>query len=253
MIDPPGRPLRRGIDLPGRPPAARGILRRMHHRTSLAAAGLALGLLLAAPAARSDSQTRYVVGAIGDSLTDEKVGGGKYLAFLREKCPGSTFIAKGKGGEMVNQMRKRFARVLFAKSEPAYTHILVMGGVNDLYSDQTAHRTPAKIESDLTTMYQTAREHEAKVIAVTVAPWGGFSRYWTAKRQGDTDTLNEWIRAQPASGKVDHVIDAATILQGDPREKLCEGCAMKDGLHWTKAGHDKLGEALFQQIFSDCR
>ena len=40
---------------------------------------------------------------------------------------------------------------------------------------------------------------------------------------------------------------------GDPREKLCEGCAMKDGLHWTKAGHDKLGEALFQQIFSDCR
>jgi lysophospholipase L1-like esterase len=222
-------------------------------RASLAALGLALGLLLAAPSARSSGPTRYVVGAIGDSLTDEKVGGGKYLAFLREKCPQSTFIAKGKGGEMVNQMRKRFARVLFGPAQPAYTHILVLGGVNDLYSDETAGRTPAKVESDLTTMYQIARDHGARVIAVTVAPWGGFSRYWTEKRQRDTDTLNDWIRAQPAAGKAEHVVDAATLLAGDPPTKLCAGCGQKDGLHWTRAGHEKLADALFSQIFADCQ
>lgn len=212
-----------------------------------------LGLVLAAPVVRSADKTRYSVAAIGDSLTDEKVGGGKYLQVLRDKCPESEFVAKGKGGEMVNQMKKRFSSALFGEHMPRLTHVVVVGGVNDLYSDETAGRTPEKIEKDLSSMYREARARGAKVVASTVAPWGGFKKYWSEKRQRDTDALNEWIRAQKAAGKVDHVLDAAETLKGEPREKLCEGCGMKDGLHWAKAGHEKLGQALFAEAFSDCR
>ena len=47
---------------------------------------------------------------------------------------------------MVNQMRRRFDDDVFGPGKPAYTHVIVFGGVNDLYSDLTAGRTPALIE-----------------------------------------------------------------------------------------------------------
>lgn len=222
-------------------------------RTASLAIATALGLVLAAPAVRSADKTRYSVAAIGDSLTDEKVGGGKFLHVLRHKCPDSEFLSKGKGGEMVNQMKKRFSQAIFGPGMPRLGHVIVFGGVNDLYSDETAGRTPEKVEHDLSAMYREARGRGAKVIAITVAPWGGFKKYWTEKRQRDTDTLNDWIRAQKAAGKVDHVVDAWETLKGEPREKLCEGCAAKDGLHWSKVGHEKLGQALFGEVFADCR
>lgn len=222
-------------------------------RTSWLCLSVGAALLALAPSARTAEKTRYVVAAIGDSLTDEKVGGGKYLQVLRERCPESEFLARGKGGEMVNQMRKRLPGALFGAGMPRLDHVLVLGGVNDLYSDETAGRTPEKVEHDLAAMYREARLRGAKVIAVTVAPWGGFKKYWSEKRQRDTDTLNEWVRRQKADGKVDHVVDAAEVLKGEPRERLCDGCGQKDGLHWTRAGHERLGAALHAAVFADCR
>src|SRR5687768_13146034 len=81
----------------------------------------------------------YTVAAIGDSLTDPRSGGGKYLDHLRSRCPKSRFDAYGKGGDMVNQMRSRFAKDVFgegappdAAPKPPYSHVIVFGGVNDL-------------------------------------------------------------------------------------------------------------------------
>ena len=55
-------------------------------------------------------RTAYVVAAIGDSLTDPRVNGGLYLRYLCQALPRkSGFDSYGKGGEMVNQMRRRFA------------------------------------------------------------------------------------------------------------------------------------------------
>ncbi|HEY6459787.1 MAG TPA: hypothetical protein VIY73_06535, partial [Polyangiaceae bacterium] len=73
--------------------------------------------------------TPVVVAAMGDSLSDPRVGGGKYLDRLRARCPRSRFDSYGKGGEMVNQMRRRFEREVFAPGNPAYTHVIVFGGV----------------------------------------------------------------------------------------------------------------------------
>ncbi len=223
-----------------------------------AATVLATGLvaLAATPGlAHADPpKTPAIVAAMGDSLTDARVGGGKFLDLLRKRCPKSQFDNYGKGGQMVNQMRHRFDDDVFGPGKPAYTHVIVFGGVNDLYSDQTAGRTPALIERDLTAMYQDARRHGAKVVAVTVAPWGGFTRYWNASRSAATLEVNRWILAQRDAGAVDAVIDAYSLLScGDPTV-LCPAftAPFKDGLHFGGEGHEKLGEAMFAQVFSAC-
>ena len=200
--------------------------------------------------------TRFVVAAIGDSLTDFAANGGLYLKYLRERCPESRFDSFGKGGEMVNQMRRRFVRDVFEKSGAAvYTHVIVFGGVNDLYSDLTAKRTVPKIEADLSAMYAAAREHGARVIAITVTPWGGFSRYYNEARARTTDELNRWILAEGQRGVIDYAVDAYPLLSCGDRDRLCERYAapFRDGLHFGPEGHKRLAEALAQAVFRQCR
>jgi len=196
---------------------------------------------------------RYRVAAIGDSLTDEKSHGGGYLAYLKKRCPESRFDNYGVGGNMVNQMRRRFERDL-PVNKGAYTHLIVFGGVNDLYSDLTAGRTPAKIEADLGAMYAAAKSRGWKVVAITVSPWGGFEKYFNQSRSAATHTLNDWMKARVGE-QVDYVVDAFSLLSCGEPEVLCPEYAkpFKDGLHFGPAGHEKLGEKLFEEVFSSCR
>lgn len=195
---------------------------------------------------------------MGDSLTDYQSHGGKYLQYLAEKCPLSRFDSYGKGGQMVNQMRARFDRDIVGtpadpeNPKPKYTHVIVLGGVNDVCSDQTAKRTPALITSDLGTMYASAKRAGMKVIAINIAPWGGFKKFYNPSRAAATREVNQWIRAQAAQGVIDHSFDPGPVLTCGESDKLCKTLAWKDGLHFNAAGHRKLGEALFKQYFSDC-
>jgi lysophospholipase L1-like esterase len=205
------------------------------------------------PAAAPKARHRYRVAAIGDSLTDEKSHGGGYLSYLGKRCPESRFDNYGVGGNMVNQMRRRFERdVPVAKS--AYTHLIVFGGVNDLYSDLTAGRTPEKIEKDLTAMYAAAKSRGWKVVAITVSPWGGFEKYFNESRSAATHTLNDWLKGRVGK-QVDYVVDAFALLSCGEPDVLCPEYAkpFKDGLHFGPAGHEKLGEKLFEEVFADCR
>ena len=199
------------------------------------------------------ARRRYAVAAVGDSLTAARSHGGGYLAYLRERCPESRFEDFGRGGDMVNMMRRRFERdVLPITTE--LTHVLVFGGVNDLYSDLTAGRTPTNISEDLSAMYAAARERGLGVVALTVAPWGGSRRY-NDSRGAATRELNEWIRGTASGRATDHVIDAYTLLScGDP-ERLCPAYQRpwRDGLHFGPGGHEVLGEALYREVFADCR
>jgi lysophospholipase L1-like esterase len=66
--------------------------------------------------------------------------------------------------------------------------------------------------------------------------------------------LNRWILAQPAAGTVDRAVDAFGLLScGDPT-KLCPEYAVPfhDGLHFGPKGHERLGRALFDEVFSGC-
>jgi lysophospholipase L1-like esterase len=197
------------------------------------------------------------VAAIGDSLTSERSGGGGYLKRLRALCPESRFDDLGVGGQMVNQMRRRFARDVLGEGGGSagvrYDHVIVFGGVNDLYSDLTAGRTVKKITADLGAMYGAARAQGLRVVAVTVAPWGGFTRYFNASREASTLELNRWILGRVKEGAVDVAVDAFPLLACG--SALCEEVARphRDGLHFGPEGHRRLAEALHRSAFGDCR
>ena len=191
--------------------------------------------------------------AIGDSLTDARSNGGKYLDYLRERCPESRFSNFGKGADMVNQMRRRFLPELYGGGS-RFTHVIVFGGVNDIMSNLTAGRTPELIGRDLSAMYALARERGAKVVAVTITPWSGFTRFYDPVRAAATKSVNAFIAGKHRAGEIDHVADGYSLLScGDP-ERLCPEYAapFKDGLHFGPGGHKKLGEALHRQVFADC-
>jgi len=174
------------------------------------------------------------------------------LKLLAERCPKSRFDNYGKGGDMANQMHRRFATELFGEGKPRYTHVIVFGGVNDLYSDETAGRTVEKISADLAAMYDLAHQQGLAVVAISVAPWGGFSRYYNQRRGQATLELNRWIREV---ARTEAVVDAYPLLScGDP-ERLCPEYEKPyhDGIHFGPAGHQKLGEALYETAFRDCR
>lgn len=206
----------------------------------------------AAPPA-APAKAAYVVAAIGDSLTDARAHGGKFLDYLKQRCPESEFVNYGKGGDMVNQMRRRFDPQVLGSGK-SFTHLIVWGGVNDLYSDLTAGRTPHKVARDLSYMYAAAHERGMKVVAITVAPWGGFKQYYNARRGGTTLELNRWIEKQAEEGAVDAVIDAYSLLScGDP-QRLCKDyeISFRDGLHIGPKGHEVIGKALYEKVFSNC-
>lgn len=148
---------------------------------------------------------------------------------------------------MVNQIRGRFEHNVLPILH-RYSHVLVFGGVNDLYSDLTAGRTTEKITTDLTRLYTASRLRDVQVIAFTVAPWGGFKRYFNARRGEATLRLNDWIRKQGTLGTVRHVIDSYALLAcGDA---LCPEHhePFRDGIHFGPTGHASLGEALAQAL-----
>lgn len=222
----------------------------------------------------ADNRRVYVVAAMGDSLTDPKSHGGKYLEVLREKCPESRFDSYGKGGNMVNQMRARFLRDIFGDGDdaeddhgedddgedddpkeerPVYTHVLILGGINDICSDESADRTNDKIKDDLGAMYRMAAERGAEVIAVTLPPWGGFKKYYNARRAASTHEINRWIRKQHQDGHVGRLFDVYPLMSCGNPEKLCKRYGWKDRVHWNKAGHQVAGKALYEALFKDCR
>jgi lysophospholipase L1-like esterase len=202
---------------------------------------------------------RYVVAAMGDSLTDPKSHGGKYLAYLRKRCPKSRFDSYGKGGNMVNQMRRRFARDILGipkkkddPPKPKYTHVIVLGGINDICSDESANRTNNKIMSDLRRMYHMAQAHDIEVIALTLPPWAGFEKYYNERRGRSTHLINRWIRRQVKHDDVDSVLDIFPMLSCGEPDYLCEDYGWPDKVHWNKKGHEVVGKALLAHDFSDC-
>lgn len=213
-----------------------------------------------APAVASGKR-RYVVAAMGDSLTDPKSHGGKYLDVLREHCKQSTFVSFGVGGNMTNMMRKRFLRDVYLENDAgermagegprAFTHVIILGGLGDLLSNETAGRNPKKIADEITKMVDMTHAHGAKAIVLTLPPWSAMRDY-NEVRGRMTHEVNAWIEKTAKAGGIDAWFDTRPLLVcGDP-EKLCEKFAFKDGIHWSAEGHRVVGEALYRALFADC-
>jgi lysophospholipase L1-like esterase len=190
---------------------------------------------------------------IGDSLSDPRVGGGGYVRFLERACPNSTFSIFAKGGSMIAHVKKQFDQNVISKPRGTFTHLILFAGVNDVYSDETAHRTPQKIERDLGRLYERAKEADLRVVALTIAPWGGFAKYFNWKRGRATREVNTWIRGRRGA-EVSVVVDAFELLSCGNTDRLCPHYEppFTDGIHFGKAGQEVLGKALFEAEFRGC-
>jgi lysophospholipase L1-like esterase len=201
---------------------------------------------------------RYLVAAIGDSLTDPRSGGGKYLSELARRCPESRFDSHGVGGQRTDHMRWRFAHDVLGQGSrrPArrYSHVIVLGGINDVLSASVRQAPIARTQRNLQTMYRLGRTHGLGVIAVTLPPWGKLEGVSDARAEA-TDALNRWIVERAEQGEVDFAVDIRPALTcGDERE-LCRAKRRfpSDLVHWNDAGHRAVAELLHRQVFADCR
>ncbi len=236
---------------------------------SLVLLGLGLALALPAPEAkgakaaaaqaRGTGVTRYEVAAIGDSLTDTRIGGGRYLSELSRWCPESRFDAYGVGGQRTDHMRWRFTVDLLQKRRPParrphYSHVIVLGGVNDLSAGSVTAPRVTRIERNLTWMYAKAHALGMKVIAVTVPPWGKLRGSYD-KRPDATHELNAWILNRTARQQVDHAVDIHPLLECGDEDVLCSRYRRfpDDQVHWGAKGHRVVADALFHEVFSDCK
>jgi lysophospholipase L1-like esterase len=157
---------------------------------------------------------------------------------------------------MVNQMLRRLkSDILPVVAAKQLDTLIVFGGVNDLYSDLTAGRKNPVIERDLNAIYELAHGAGLRVVAITVAPWGGFAKYWNPRRGENTELLNSWILGQVAQNRVDVAVDAYPLLSCGKTTELCPDYATsgQDGLHPGQVGHERLGQKLIQLAFADCR
>jgi lysophospholipase L1-like esterase len=201
---------------------------------------------------------RYVVAAIGDSLTDQRIGGGRYLAALAKRCPQSRFDAYGVGGQRTNHMRWRFLHDVFGigargKDQPQYTHVIVLGGINDLSAASMYGVDLRDIQKNLSYMYRAARVRGVQLVALTLPPWG-YVPGGKDRRPEATHQLNAWILAEGQAGRVAHVVDVHPLLScGDP-DALCPRYRIwkQDAIHWNEAGHEVVADALYREVFADC-
>jgi hypothetical protein len=239
------------------------------------AAVAALGVLaLPAPAASRDlgaappcelpgaegGGRRYLVAAIGDSLTDLRVGGGRYVRYLGRRCPGSRFDAYGVGGQQTSHMRWRFLHDVFGVGQregprkPRYSHVIVLGGVNDLTAGTLGSARIERIRDNLSFMYAEARRRGVQVVALTVPPWGRLRGVRDRRRQA-TESLNAWIAGQAGAGHVDHVVALRPLLECGATGVLCPRYRLlpQDDVHWGLAGHEVVARELHARVFADCR
>jgi lysophospholipase L1-like esterase len=197
------------------------------------------------------------VAAIGDSLTDPRSGGGRYMRALARACPASRFDTYGVGGQQTRHMLWRVRQDLFgegrrgAPPKPRYTHVLVLGGINDITGAEGHVPDVARIEKNLTGIYAAAREHGAKVIGLTIAPWG-WGQAPRAQLQATT-RLNTWLRSG-AAGALDQTVDIHPHLSCGEPLFLCPDYRMLPGdhVHWNERGHQIVAGSLEREVFQDC-
>ena len=202
----------------------------------------------------------YSVAALGDSLTDTRAGGGLYLRMLAQRCPRSRFDAHGVGGQRTDHMKWRLGRDIWgdgdrrATKRPAYSHLIVLGGVNDLVASPRGYANTDSIRRNLLTIWRQARGRGLIVIALTVPPWTSPGPVRDL-RIAATDRLNEWMLRQAQEGNVDRVVNihdrlvAADGVSLDPAYRRFR----TDFVHWNERGHQVVADTLYGEVFADCR
>jgi lysophospholipase L1-like esterase len=181
-----------------------------------------------------DPAKRHVV-LVGDSLTEAWEARGrtaKYLPALADRV-----LNRGIGGDTTRGLARRLDESIYSLNP---SHVVLNIGVNDLASEAEA----APAGERFAALVKGIREKLASVplIVVTVAPC-----------RGRFAVRNPWIvaydehvrRAAAATGCALIDLHAQVV---DEKGELPEALAVPDGIHWSDAMYERLGEEIQKAV-----
>lgn len=180
--------------------------------------------------------------ALGDSITAE---GRSYARQIGSNCQNLlTITVSARVGDSSTEIR--LASENHDMTE--YDYVSVLGGINNIGSE-------ARVKKDLISMYKRAKAEGAKVIGITITPYGNYKTA-NAQRNQNVQSINSWIKAgapDPDDNNkrlLDHIIDANTLLadKNDPT-KLNRAFDSSDGLHPNAAGQTAIAFELAKTVF----
>lgn len=182
----------------------------------------------------TSAQTPRKIVCLGDSITN-----GYYSHF---RTPDNLPCTKrARDGRPTSEMVSEFRTNIRGQG---FTDLIIMGGTNDMASDQDATRGI----TNLGTIYRLAKEDNMRVVAVTILPFAGLTRYGTYRSdpvgtQARIDRLNAFVR----SSGMDAIVDAYVAL-GNPADPTFLNPAYDsgDGIHPS----DPVGRQFLAQTIS---
>ncbi|KAL6069326.1 putative GDSL-like lipase/acylhydrolase [Balamuthia mandrillaris] len=202
--------------------------------------------------------------AFGDSLTEGYYAGGRrfhpysdHLQKLLTAANHETQIDQaGISGETVQEMVLRLPKLLKKRRDchplaPRYTHVIILGGTNDLGS-----RPADDIFQDICRLHDIVHQFGARSVAVTI-PEASFTEKWyVEKRTAVNEALRAKVRQQQEEGGEGRwlFLDLEKELpyQGSKKHsKEGEGGEENlwdDALHMTPAGYDRFAALLFRVL-----
>ena len=172
---------------------------------------------------------------IGDSLTS----GGFPSQLQTELTSIYRVYDKGVNDNTTSQMVSRFSADVINNSDHHY--VIIFGGISDI----SAGTSVSTIQNNLQTMYNNARNSGAKVIAVTLTPFGSAS-WWTLARQTNLENVNNWIKNNAIN--VDYVVDGYTIMKNPTSPYSMRAEDTTDGLRFTDSGRQRLTNGILAAV-----
>lgn len=162
--------------------------------------------------------------AVGDSITAAR---GSYADIL----------GAAKSARSGAQAREVAALALPVIQSRQFDVVIVMAGLND--GNARADATKAALRS----IYRTARQAGAHVVAIAETPWRGYSR-WNAPAGARHDELRRWVLGG-ADGLVDIAVDPYRSLEDPDRPgHLVPRYDSGDHLHVSAAGQRALADQV---------
>jgi lysophospholipase L1-like esterase len=127
---------------------------------------------------------------------------------------------------------------LFHKDNKQYDLIIVMWGINNIYS-------PMTIIEDYKNLSLRVPDSTI-IVAVCLLPWAGFSS-WTPEYYYHTVLVNKTLR-RLENGILDLVIDPSVLMRSPTNFKYLNNSFTEDGLHLNKKGYSVLTDFMYGYI-----
>jgi lysophospholipase L1-like esterase len=206
-----------------------------------------------------------VIVALGDSITrgdgtsidrDQRYPNHLQRRLLAAGVDSAVVLNAGIGGNGVVRgvfgppMTDRFDRDVLTVA--GVTHVLIMGGLNDISLDDPSHAgarpAPATLVGALLSLAGRARERGVRPVLGTITPAGGspYEPFWAEGVEATRRAVNQALRARSDIPVVDF---AAALADPTDPSRLDTRYDSGDGVHPSDAGHAAMAGAVDLTLF----